>query len=121
MPKSELNLEGVKYLAYLLSDYGGILVNEKNSTYEITFFYRRNESYKLLLKKIKFLKREIIINQKIFGDKNIKLKEYMLRNSFLYNEEQTPKDDFALSLEEEEELKKLIEEVEREIKKNEKK
>lgn len=118
---NKLNVENLKYISYLLSEHGAALLNKINRNYQITLFCKTKESYQSLSKKIKGLIEEIITSQKIFKSENIKLKEYMLKSSFRYDEEQIKEDDFNLSSEEEEEIRKLIEEVEKEIKKHEKK
>ena len=108
-------LDIIRYVSYTFTDRFWVYLqkNKENIKVELTPIKEKKIDGKKLkkdfLKKLEAEKRM----QKIIDD-NIKLREFIIKNSFNYT--QPKPDDAILTREEEEELERLIKEVEEELK-----
>jgi len=112
---NEYTLEAIKYVSYTFTNNFWVYIRKDNAyiTVELTPMNKQKIDEKKIKKEFFEKLNEEKKMQKII-DENIKLREFIIKNSFNY---QPPKpSDGFLTKEEEEELERLIKEVEEELK-----
>jgi His-Xaa-Ser system protein HxsD len=112
---NEYTLEAIRYVSYTFSNNFWVYIRKNNGDIIVELTPMNNQ--KIDEKKIKkefFEKLEEEKKMQKIIDENIKLREFIIKNSFNY---QPPKpSEGFLTKEEEEELERLIKEVEEELK-----
>jgi His-Xaa-Ser system protein HxsD len=112
---NEYALEAIRYVSYTFTDRFWVYIKKNNGYIIVELTPMNNQKIdEKKLKKEFFEKLEEEKKMQKIIDENIKLREFIIKNSFNY---QPPKpSDGFLTKEEEEELERLIKEVEEELK-----
>jgi len=112
---NEYALEAIRYVSYTFSNNFWVYIRKNNGYIIVELTPMNNQKIdEKKLKKEFFEKLEEEKKMQKIIDENIKLREFIIKNSFNY---QPPKpSDGFLTKEEEEELERLIKEVEEELK-----
>jgi His-Xaa-Ser system protein HxsD len=111
----DYTLEMIRYVSYTFTDRFWVYIKKNNGDIVVELTPMNNQKIdEKKLKKEFFEKLEEEKKMQKIIDENIKLREFIIKNSFNY---QPPKpSDGFLTKEEEEELERLIKEVEEELK-----